>query len=235
MMRSLLRVSAVTVILLMCLTVGCDHPKPTGLVILIDESSSFGYWREATEGAAFVIRTAEPQTRVVIIGIDDHGFDPDDVRLSATLDQAQLRATAEAKALARQARALSRRDDTGAGTDILGALEQAEYYCARLSDSGKYQWKLLIMSDLVIDTGPRVAGCSERLHFPSGTMCTAAFVAERGAASFKSTCAWWTEWFQRAGLDIRPGQFLPPALSKDYRNLGAVLRRPAQAQQAGSQ
>ena len=118
----------------------------------------------------------------------------------------------------------------------LAALEQAEYYASRLAGSEQFRWMLLIASDLALDPGERVANNSEALHFPPGTVATAAFVAERrGAADFKACVTWWTRWLNDSGLQIEPQFFLPPSASQDGENLAALIRREPAQVAAGDQ
>ena len=77
---------------LLCLS-GCGLPAPGRaapdhrlVVVLLDETGSFvNYWQPCLDLAASVASRLKPGDAFAVIGIDDHGNDPEDARIPVTL------------------------------------------------------------------------------------------------------------------------------------------------------
>jgi hypothetical protein len=140
-----------------------------------------------------------------LIGIDDQGFEPDDVRIPMqVLDQNPLKAGVQKQELAAQVGRLDRRNQSRPFTDIVGAIRHAEYFVKNERD---HRPVLLIFSDMrqtpKMPTPANFAG----LRFPEGTEAHCLFVDASGWADWQQSVDLWVKLLTAAGAKITADDF----------------------------
>jgi len=155
----------------------CEQEEtPKFVIVLVDETGSFGiyrdgnptmFWNEIIPLAASVIDRLEGGDRFAVVGIDDHGFDSDDVRIpEQTIDPRALIAFQQKSRIKRGIRELQPRQHRRPYTDILGALYHTAYFLGR--ESG-YRNVVIIFSDMIQTPRYPTPNEARELKFPPET------------------------------------------------------------------
>jgi hypothetical protein len=149
------------------------------VVLMLDETGSFtGYWQECLDYAAAIVHRLGPEDAFTLIGIDDHGFDPEDARIEITfVDPSPLKAVQQKRALAAKIKSLQRRPLKRNLTDIVGAIRQA----ALFSNSQKgFRPVLALFCDM--NQTPRQPAPSDAagIKFPAGAEAHCFYVNASG-------------------------------------------------------
>lgn len=201
------------VLVLAVILAGCDGKnndnKPRFFVVLLDETGSFESFDNAKEAIANkVIRGLGCEETFCLIGIDNHGFDNEDVLIHVTkLSHNFLEASQQKRALRNSVNELNRRDNLPPGSDIIGALQHAAQFLNGDGDDGNddndgFQPVLLVFSDLIPDNlWPETPGVGEELGLPENTMVYFFFVEERGREEWEAVRDLWTDIFVSAGIE----------------------------------
>ena len=157
----------ISVVALSFLLAGCkcsfdgptSSPSNIRVIVLVDETDSFRviidneqsaggkdtiqYWEAVKPLVIQIVKKLDPGDQFVFIGIDEKGFQTDDVRIPfEIIDESYLKAEQQKKRIIREVRELERKKDIHNATDILGALKHS----ASL-DSG-YQTRIFCFSDM---------------------------------------------------------------------------------------
>ena len=159
-------------------------PKPRFVVVLLDETSSFTpYWQPSIDFAARVAMGLRPGDAFAVIGIDNHGMDPEDARIPITLiDPGTLKSIGDKKALARKVKLLTRRPATKPfRTDILNATRQAAVFSQSNAVQG-FEPMLVYFSDMQETPRLPVPGDIKGWSFPQGGTAHCFFVNVTGWA-----------------------------------------------------
>lgn len=199
------------VLVLAVILEGCggkdNDNKPRFFVVLLDETGSFQSFDKAKEAIANkVIPELGCEETFCLIGIDNHGFDTDDVRIPVTkLSHNFLEASQQKRTLGNSVNELKRRDNLPPGTDIIGALQHAAQFLNGGGDDGNdddgFQPVILVFSDLVPDNlWPETSRVGEELGLSSDTMVYFFFVEERGKEEWEAVRDLWADIFVSAGI-----------------------------------
>jgi hypothetical protein len=124
-------------------------PQRRLIVVMLDETGSFvNYWQDCVGFAALVANRLKPGDAFAVIGIDDHGNDPEDARIPVTMiNQGSLMALADKKTLAKKVKLLEPRKAKKPLTDILHAIQQASIFANSPALQG-YKPMVLFFSDM---------------------------------------------------------------------------------------
>jgi hypothetical protein len=198
---------------------GCSTAeRPRFVVVLLDETGSFQvdttrFWPEVIQYTVKIVQTLQPGEGIGVIGIDDHGFDSDDIRIPMTvLDENALRASQQKRELARGISALSPRKLARPYTDIVGSLRQA---ANTLNGMTAYRGVIAIFSDMIQTPGLPGLESTTGLSFPNGTSVYCFYVdatRERPMAAGKlweTLVATWSPIFERVGLEYKTEEGRP--------------------------
>ncbi|MCJ7634815.1 hypothetical protein MUP77_20800 [Candidatus Bathyarchaeota archaeon] len=209
---------AVLVIALVYVAVlsGCkteDSQKPLKqnlFIVLVDETESFAlykeglieqmYWPEVIPLINLIVYSLEPGDEFAVIGIDEQGFENEDVRIPfEVLDEGFLKAKIQKDKLAKVVRELQRRKDTHKSTDILGALYQAAHFASEETDRQTF---VFCFSDMKQEPRWPTQEEAGKLTFPSGTECYFFFVDASGRNNWNTITNVWEPILSGAGLQI---------------------------------
>ena len=227
--HTLYLLAAALLIVLLCLA-GCGgKERPHTLLLLdFDETSSFvapGYWEQSIRMARIAVDHLGPGDAVAVIGIDDHGFDSDDIRLPITVfSRGTLQAVADRNALKARLSTLQARPTSSGfrlpngkmrgipcGTDLLGAIDQTASLAAYYP---QMRTRVLLLSDMQDDPGSSPSGYSgEKVLFSGDSKAMALFVDESGGAEWKARVTRWNSTLNGMGLACHPTDFLAPGAS----------------------
>lgn len=201
--------------LLVCLSgcTTCINPEksiPRFVIVLVDETDSVGfykdgklqylYWPEFIPWVAKIAEKLSPSDAFCVIGIDDHGFDDDDIRIPiTTLDENTLKAVIQKKSLVRNIKALTRRQEKYKATDITGALSQAAYL---LQKDPSRKSEIVIFSDMIQEPLAPTPKSVKNLNFPNGTELNCFYVSASGRDKWETVVDTWVKVLQSTGLDV---------------------------------
>jgi hypothetical protein len=200
---------------------GCGLPAPGRaapdhrlVVVLLDETGSFvDYWQPCLDLAASVASRLKPGDAFAVIGIDDHGNDPEDARIPVTLvSPGALQSLADRKSLAKKVKALEPRKAKRPLTDILHAMQQASIFANAPAMQG-YKPVVLFFSDM--QETPRLPGPADikGWNFAARGEAYCFYVNVTGWVDHAKTqrgTTWdslvesWTATLNAAGLDADP-------------------------------
>lgn len=181
--------------------------KPLFVIVLVDETGSFGpnpgalLWDEAKNKTEEIVGLCQGGERFLVIGIDDHGFDTDDIRFAErALDDRPLMAVQQKREWIEEWSRVERRTPRTPETDILGALYQAAFFAKR---QPRYKPVILIFSDMVQEPKyPTLAEAAD-LSFPADSRCLCLYVLPKGRnTGWEDMMRVWIPIFQTAGLDM---------------------------------
>ncbi len=198
---------------------GGDEVAPRFVIVLMDETMSFRidttqFWPEVRSHVEKIVGKLEPGEGFGIIGIDDHGFDTDDIRLEMTvLNQNLLLLNRQKRELIRKVRELNPRHANRPYTDILGALYQTANL---LKGEENHRGVVAVFSDMI--QTPRFPSVNEAsaLSFPKGTEIYCFYVNATKEYHGTTGQEWWDRitgaWipiFEQAGLKYKDDNGTP--------------------------
>jgi hypothetical protein len=169
-----------------------------------------GQWEEMKEKAALIASRLQDQDALTVIGIDDHGDDPDDVRVPLTILHApggSLNYPALNKArqaLKEQIMALDRRGEPPR-TDIVGAIRQASEMANK--ESHARDVILAFFSDMQQTPKMPEDGTFKDIQFPQGTKAYCFYVDASKRYTFQDTARLWQRSLTSAGVAISENDF----------------------------
>ena len=232
-MRNLINIALIVVVCLILFACSSEwsenEEKPRFIIILLDETVSFrltsiDFWPEICFRASKIVSRLQPGEAFVIIGIDGHGFDPDDVRIPSTiLDESFLKAVQQKRKVVKQIKELKRRPSNFPYTDIMGALQQTANLLKGESD---YEAVIAIFSDMIqTPRFPRLQDATG-LSFPENTRVYCFYVnATEGNLAIPGTQSWdrivnaWVPIFEHSGLIYKQQDGNDNFLTRDKTNL----------------
>ena len=198
---------------------GCDtksNPvldKPRFIIAMVDETPSFHvdtmqFWPELRSWVAQIVQRMEPGERFAIIGIDDHGFDVDDIRVPVLmLDENSLTASRQKREIIKTVLSLNRRPLAHPYTDIIGGLHQAANI---LKGQENYRAMIAIFSDMIQTPRFPTIDDAKDLSFPPDSHVYCFYVdATRGHEKVTGQESWnrivsaWVPVFEAAGLNYQ--------------------------------
>lgn len=199
--------------------IGCDFltvmdegpgTRPNFVAVLIDETGSFAEdWDDMLRWVGTVAERMQPPGGLVVIGIDNEGFQSDDVRIGPLLlDPSPLRARVQVREVAKEIEALAPRpaNPDQPYTDVLGALRHAAYFFA-LERYRDFDPVLLVFSDMRQTPRMPTAAEARDLSFPGGTVVHALYVDATGWEDWRQTVQLWQELLSNAGVSISAESF----------------------------
>jgi hypothetical protein len=201
--------------------IGCDgeKTKPRFVIVLMDETVSFRvdttqFWPEVCSLTVKIVRALEAGEGFCVIGIDDHGFDTDDMRIGMTvLNDNPLAIVQQKNELIRRVRGLAPRRANRPYTDILGSLHQAANL---LKGEANHRGVIAVFSDMI--QTPRFPTTNEAaaLSFPKGTEIYCFYVNATKEYHGTTGQEWWDRitgaWipiFEHAGLKYKDDDGTP--------------------------
>ncbi|HLJ54224.1 MAG TPA: hypothetical protein VKT77_04240 [Chthonomonadaceae bacterium] len=211
-----------------------DAPKGRMLVIILDETASFcDQWDQAVKTASAGVRELYPGDSCVVIGLDDHSWNSDDVRVAMTTLPLSTLPAAQAKAnLAESIRKLRQRPTSSGftvngkprgappGTDTAGALDYAAYLAR---DAGNRAVTVAMFTDL--ENEPPKVETARRDPNPLPRF-THLFVYQIRSRGGNDTTKRIGEWIARANAMRTPGT--PDICAEqDFHLIGAASQTPS--------
>jgi len=220
--------------------------KPTVLIALLDETSSFvangTKWKLSLFALQLAVKQLQPGDSFCLIGIDDHGGDPDDVRIPRTTLPAQmLRRAMVQKTLLLTLRDMKPRPTSSGytlpngkmkgkpfGNDVLGAVSEAQVLTNYTPSNART--RLLICSDFRDEPPTKTSGAAKKVLFPADTRLMAIFVEQgtgnpsTGLQEWQDRITSWQTRFKAMNVICTPRDFLPPAES-DPKSLTPTLQQ----------
>ncbi|MEW6619231.1 MAG: hypothetical protein AB1422_07840 [bacterium] len=204
---------------------GLEQPeKPRFVIVLVDETDSFAlhssqgqitmFWPEVVPWVRRIVNQIQPGDKFCVIGIDEHGFDIDDVRIPLkTFNEATLQAIQEKTRISKAVQELTRRQEVYKGTDILGALYHTAHFLNR--EEGNYRNTIIIFSDMIQYPWPPRLQDADDLRFPIDTEVYCLYVNASGRKEFKNIVNTWVDIFSSAELKITDDHFYQRAETED--------------------
>ena len=179
------------------------------VVVLLDETGSFGlhsgsqpgFWPEIIRIVQNIVSHLHPGDYFAVIGIDDHGFDFQDVRIPFTrLPQNILRASIAKRKLINSLRRLKPRSNIPR-TDIFGAIDHAAYLISHLRQTHNdiTQSLVIVFSDM-IQTAPLPTA---QHTFPDGTTGIFLYVNASGVNQWQKLIDSWKKRLSPLNLNIQ--------------------------------
>lgn len=210
---------------------GChmaSQNPPAILIILIDETESFmkaGNWEGSLSVAVAAVESLRGKDALCVIGIDDHGFDQDDILIDTVkLPSASLKRIEVMQPLVREILALKPRETSSGyklpsgqykgvpyGTDTRGAVSHAAQIASYFKD---YRVRLLLFTDFR-DEPPEIDDDRKNIDIPFTGDCRlkALFIDESGGAEWHERLSKWTAFFNEIGVQCSNEDFYPPSMS----------------------
>jgi len=195
------------------LMTGCDE-RPRFVMALVDESASFEpYWQKSLDAIGKVVENLGPSDAFGLIGIDDKGFDPEDVRVPIqAIDPAALKTKRTTRAWAANLATVQRRTHKRNYTDILGAVRHAAFFLNSQPDRDPV---LLIFSDMeqtprmpaVADVDFQLAGGARVYCFFVNTSGWADRAGVSGGTGWDIVVGRWQSILSSAGASVTKGDF----------------------------
>lgn len=195
----------------MTLAGGCQTQMRRQYMVLIDETESFAqykapgiiqkrYWEEVLPMIGSLVETMQPGDRFVLIGIDEQGFDENDVLIPVTdLEDSFLKAKLQKDSIRKLILELKPREDKHNATHILGSLFHAAHF---IREDSAYESVIFCFSDMRQE--PRMPTLDEAygLEFPEGTRAYFFYVDAAGYNEWEKIIAVWEPLLNRSGLDL---------------------------------
>ena len=185
---------------------GGSPERPRFVAVLIDETDSFTKdWDAMIRAVGLVANRLGPGAGMVVIGVDDQGFQPDDIRIDVRfLDPSPLKSRIDARRLAQEIGALKRRTPKRPVTDVLGAIRHAAYFVNRYPHVDPV---VVAFSDMRQTPRMPTAADATGLSFPAGTTVNCFFVDATGWQDWRKTVQNWQELLTKAGASISAESF----------------------------
>jgi DNA-binding transcriptional MerR regulator len=177
--------------------------RPRFIVVFLDETGSRAQtWEAMREKAAFIASKLKNREAIAVIGIDDHGYDEDDIRIPLSIVQAPsdlMTAVLEKQrqAIIQQMNRLQRRRNPQR-TDIVGAIRQALEMANK--ESAERRTVLAFFSDMQQTPQMPDAGAFKDIHFPAGTEAYCFYVNGSKHYTFDQTVDLWQHQLNAAGV-----------------------------------
>ena len=206
-------------------------PPSTCLIVLVDETGSFGlkqhngeiahFWPEIIPWVNRIISILNPGDCFTLIGIDGHGFDTDDVRISQSfISWGAIKAQIDKRKLNQKIKKLKRRQGAKK-TDILGALYHAAHLLNILHQSyPNYRGIIVVFSDMQ-QTAPM--DLHNPVRFPQGTRAIFFYVNATGHSQWEQLINKWTSILHSLNLDIQ-GFYQRGNMEVGFNKLKEILR-----------
>jgi len=184
--------------------------RPRFIVVFLDETESRGQaWDAMREKAALIASRLKNKEAFAVIGIDDHGFDEQDVRVPLSVLQAQNDLMVAALNQQRQAimQRVTKLKPRGhpQRTDIVGAIKQALDMANKESRDRKVV--LAFFSDMQQTPKMPDAASFRDIKFPAGTEAHCFYVAASQNYDFPKTVDLWQRLLTAAGMKISVNDF----------------------------
>lgn len=188
--------------------------RPRFVIILLDETDSFGqnsehgvakslYWNDALAMTRIIVKQLNPGDELIVLAIDERGFEEEDILVPMhQFDRAFLKSRIEKKKIIRKIMALQRRKDKYSQTDILGALYQAAYFTGKETD---FKTVIFCFSDMRQEPRWPTATEAKDLSFPPNTTAYFFFVDASGKERWQRLVDVWKPIFKHARLEIQDG------------------------------
>lgn len=184
------------------------NEKSRFVIVLLDETSSFileqggakvHFWSEIIPWTSRIVDSLNPGEGFGLIGIDDHGFDTEDIRINLeVMDENPLKVVTQKKELKKRVKELTMRKGSKA-TDIMGALSHAAYLLNNMER--KYQGVIVVFSDMVQTAGE--LSNEPRGNFPAGTKGYCFYVNATGKGKWEMLLSKWDSIFEGLNLEVR--------------------------------
>gem|GEM_PF-3722950 len=191
--------------------------EPRFFLVLLDETESFAhyddkgqidytYWPEVIPYIVKIVDRLEPEDAFGVIGIDECGFEEEDMIVPITiLDERSLVAKFQKDSLKTAVKELTQRKQKHRSTHILGALYHAAHFASRDPDRRTI---ILCFSDMKEEPAWPTAQESADLRFPKGTEGYFFYVDASGRRNWDKTVYVWMPILAKAGLQIHTGNSL---------------------------
>lgn len=164
---------------------------PIVLIAVLDETASFhNHWQESVDKAAQAVAKLWPGDAVLVLGLDNHAWDEDDVRIPlSVLPNGALRAVQAKARLVAEVRALTPRPSSSGcllngrlrgkppGTDTIGIVDMAGSLATQASGRTVH---LAVFSDFEDEPVRNTGASNEAITFPPNTHFTALYVRPHG-------------------------------------------------------
>jgi hypothetical protein len=202
--------------LILLLSSGCNiklpEPHLRFVIVLADETDSFAlyehgeittmFWQEILPYIAKIANNLQPGEKFCVIGIDEHGFDTDDVRIPIiTLDENPLKAVQQKKKIIKDIKNLSRRKEKHRSTDILGALYHAAHFLNKQKDN-THEGLVIIFSDMIQEPKFPTLKDAEKLKFPPKINIYCYYVNATGRDKWEKIVNRWVTILKPTNLEI---------------------------------
>ena len=214
-------ISLVTIFCL-ALCLGCGGKEPPRqskrvFIVLVDETESFAlynekgvieqmYWTKVIQLVNWIVNSLKPGDEFGLIGIDEHGFDEDDVRVPfELLDEGFLKAKMSKDRVAKTVSELQQRKQKHKNTDILGALYHAAYFASKEPDRHAI---IFCFSDMKQEPRWPTEEEARTLDFPYGTEAYFFYVNASGRTNWETIVQVWNSILTRARLQIHTDNLL---------------------------
>lgn len=180
------------------------------VIILLDETDSFGFhdergnittrfWPEVIPLCRPIIDTFQPEEKFCVIGIDDHGFDTEDIRVEVQrLDSNQMQAHIQKKKLKSEVADLQFRKEKYKRTDLLNSLYHVAYL---LNKEPNYRGEVVIFSDMMHIPWPPTKKEAKDIRFPQNTKIYCFYVNASGRNEWDDMINTWGSIFEDAGVE----------------------------------
>jgi hypothetical protein len=184
--------------------------RPRFIILFLDETGSRGaQWEAMRDKAAVIASRLKNKEAIAVIGIDDHGFDEQDVRLPLSVLQAQndlmvAVLNQQRQAIVDRVTKLKPRGHPQT-TDIVGAIKQA-LGMANM-ESKERRIVLAFFSDMQQTPKMPDAAAFRDIRFPAGTEAYCFYVAASKRYDFPATVSLWQPLLNGAGAKISANDF----------------------------
>jgi hypothetical protein len=187
--------------------------RPRFIAVFLDETGSRGQvWDPMRDQAGVIASRLKNREAFTVIGIDDHGFDEEDVRIPLTIvetpnDPSGLNVAAlnqQRQAIVQQIAKLKRRGNPQS-TDIVGAIRQAMDMAKK--ESSDRRVVLAFFSDMQQTPKMPDAAAFKSIQFPSGTEAYCFYVSASQSYDFPRTVDLWQSLLTNAGIKISKNDF----------------------------
>lgn len=191
---------------------GCSpEPAPRAFFFLVDESGSFeDLWEESLDNAANIVKHMNRAEGYCLVGIDNHGFDEDDVRVAPGTLPHTIYYRTEIVKLVKEIKELRRREYFEPGTDIPGALQHAYHlyrnFRGEAQGTPAYRPVIVIFSDMYPDHNWNMSKL-HNVRFPEATEVYCFNVRAKGREGWEGIVDFWIDTFNRIGIKVTRDNF----------------------------
>lgn len=162
------------------------------------------FWPEILPWIARMASHLEQGDKFCVIGIDEQGFNTDDVRIDIkSISESFMESRQQKIQMVKDLKQLTRRQEKHTKTDVLGALYHAAYLLNnQANENGKntHRGLIAIFSDLIQEPAlPNIQDASN-LKFPADTEIYCFYVNATGKERWDKLVETWTEVLSSTGL-----------------------------------